>query len=43
MIKVKCIQKFRNKQGKIIGYRLQDVNGQTQDILANNLKEAIKK
>ena len=42
MIQTKCIQKFRDKQGKIYGYRLADVNGQTQDVTSDNLKLAIK-
>lgn len=42
MLTVKCIQKFRNKQNQIYGYRLQDINGQTQDVQPNNLKQAIK-
>lgn len=29
MIQAKCIEKFRDKQGKIYGYRLVDINGQT--------------
>ena len=42
MIQAKCIQKFRDKNNHIIGYRLQDINGQTQDVQADNLKQAIK-
>ena len=42
MIQAKCIQKFRNKQNQIIGYRLQDLNGQIQDVTPDNLKNAIK-
>lgn len=42
MIQAKCIEKFRNKQGKIYGYRLIDLNGQTQDVESNNLKRAIR-
>lgn len=42
MITVKCIEKFRNTSGQIIGYRLQDINGQTQESSADNLKKAIK-
>ena len=41
MIQTKCIQKFRDKSNKIYGYRLQDINGQTQDITSENLKKAI--
>lgn len=43
MIQTKCIQKFRDKKGKIIGYRLQDLNGKTQDVASDNLKNAILK
>lgn len=42
MIQAKCIQKFRNKQNKIYGYRLQDINGQVQDVTPEDLKNAIK-
>lgn len=42
MIQVKCIQKFRDNQGRIYGYRLADVNQQTQDVTSENLKKAIK-
>lgn len=42
MIQAKCIEKFRDKQGKIIGYRLIDLNNQTQDVKADNLKYAIR-
>lgn len=42
MITVKCIEKFRNSSGQIIGYRLQDINGQTQDATSDALKKAIK-
>lgn len=42
MIQAKCIQKFRDKQNKIYGYRLQDINGQVQDVTPENLKVAIK-
>lgn len=41
MIQVKCIQKFRDKNNHIYGYRLQDINGQTQDVQPKNLKQAI--
>ena len=33
MIQAKCIEKFRDNTGKIYGYRLQDINGQIQDVL----------
>ena len=41
MIQAKCIQKFRDKNNHIYGYRLQDLNGQTQDVQPKNLKQAI--
>ena len=41
MIYVKCIDKFRDGNGKIFGYRLIDLNGVTQDVMADNLKNAI--
>lgn len=41
MIQTKCIQKFRDKNNHIYGYRLQDINGKTQDVEPNNLKQAI--
>ena len=41
MIQAKCIQKFRDKNNQIYGYRLQDINGQTQDVKSENLKQAI--
>ena len=43
MIQTKCIQKFRDVKGKIYGYRLVDLNGQTQDVQPDNLKQAIRK
>lgn len=42
MIQAKCIQKFRDNSGKICGYRLQDLSGNTKDIQPNNLKVAIR-
>lgn len=41
MIQAKCIEKFRDKTGKIYGYRLIDLNDQTQDVTPENLKKAI--
>jgi len=41
MIQAKCIQKFRDKNNHIYGYRLIDINGQTQDVQPQNLKQAI--
>lgn len=42
MIQAKCIQKFRDRSNRIYGYRLQDINGSTQDVVPEQLKEAIK-
>ncbi|MBO5389455.1 MAG: hypothetical protein J6A59_15235 [Lachnospiraceae bacterium] len=42
MIQAKCIEKFRDKTGKIYGYKLTDLNNQTQDVKPENLKEAIR-
>lgn len=43
MIQAKCIQKFRDKNGKIYGYRLIDINEAIQDVTSENLKRAIDK
>ena len=42
MIQALCLQKFRNKNNQIIGYRLQDRNGNTLDVKSEYLKQAIK-
>lgn len=42
MITCKCIQKFRDKNNVIYGYRLVDSNGNTRDIVPDQLKQAIK-
>lgn len=42
MMQVRCIQKFRDSTGKIYGYRVQDINGVTQDVRPENLKQAIR-
>lgn len=42
MSKVKCIQKFRDKNNNIIGYRLQDSNGSTRDVTPQQLKAVMK-
>lgn len=42
MIVCKCIQKFRDNKGKIYGYRLIDLNQQTQDVTPDDLKRAIQ-
>ena len=36
MIQAKCIEKFRDSNGKIFGYRLIDLNGVTQDVEPEN-------
>lgn len=41
MIQAKCTQKFRDKRNHIYGYRIVDLNGQTQDVKAEALKQAI--
>ena len=40
-MKVKCIQKFRGKHNKIIGYRLVDDKGNVKDVKAEKLKQVI--
>ena len=42
MIVCKCIEKFKDANGKIYGYKLQDINGGTIDVVPKELKEAIK-
>lgn len=41
MIQAKCIEKYRDKSNKIIGYKLVDLNNKTQDFSADALKKAI--
>lgn len=41
MINAKCIHKFRDNHDRITGYRLVDINGQTNDISSEDLKKAI--
>ena len=41
MVTVECIQKFRDKQNRIYGYRLQDNQGNTRDTTPQQLKNAI--
>lgn len=41
MIICKCIEKFRDKQGRIYGYKLIDANNQIKDMTSNALKKAI--
>ena len=43
MIQAKCIEKFRDKTGKIYGYKLIDIDDKTIEISAKNLKDAIEK
>lgn len=42
MIQATCIQKFRDKRGVIVGYRLQDSNGAVNDVNSLQLKQAIR-
>lgn len=42
MIQAKCVQKLRTSNNKIYGYRLVDINGKTQDVRPEYLKDAIK-
>lgn len=42
MIQVRCIKKYRDKSGRIYGYRLADMDGRVQDVDAEDLKEAIE-
>ena len=41
MLHAKYIEKFRDSKGRIFGYRLVDLNGQTQDVESEKLKLAI--
>lgn len=42
MIQAKCIEKFRDKQGKIYGYKIQDKNGREKNVTSKELKCAIE-
>ena len=42
MIQAKCIEKFRDVSGKIIGYRLQAYDGSVTDIFADAVKDMIR-
>ena len=42
MLKVKCIQKFRDKNNIIIGYRIVDQNGNMKDVSSESLKQVIQ-
>lgn len=41
MVKARCIQRFRNKNGAVYGYRIQDMNGQTMDVTPGQVRESI--
>ena len=41
MITLKCIDKIRDNSGKICGYTLQDLNGDTKTVASESLKRAI--
>lgn len=41
MLKLKCLEKIRNNNGRIIGYRLEDAFGTVREIQPKPLKEAI--
>ena len=41
MVRCKCIGKFRNKHGIIIGYRLQDYDGKVMDARAEIVKRCV--
>jgi hypothetical protein len=41
-IQVKCIEKFRDKNNTIVGYRLADINGKTIDVKPDTLKNFIR-
>ena len=40
-IQVRAIQTFRDKNNRVIGYRLEDVAGNTQDVPSDKLNDAI--
>jgi hypothetical protein len=40
-MKATCVYKYRDSSGKIIGYKIQDANGNTQDIGSIELKNLI--
>ena len=42
MLQAACIQKFRDKNNQIYGYRIQDSTGATRDVKPEALKNAIK-
>lgn len=42
MIQAKCVEKFRDKNNHIYGYRLKDSQGNTKDVGTDQLKNAIK-
>lgn len=43
MVEVTCTYTFRNKNGGIVGYRIQDRNGEVRDIKKDVLKDLIKR
>ena len=42
MIKAKCLQKIRDKNNHILGYKLQDINGNIREFNAKYIKEQIQ-
>lgn len=42
MIQVRCIEKIRDKNNHIIGYKIQDLTGETRTIDKARLKEAVR-
>ena len=42
-MRLKCVQKIRNKNNTIIGYKIQDSQGNIRDISSKDLKQAIVK
>lgn len=41
MLSLNCIGKFRDKHGRIVGYRLVDQSGRVRDVSSRNLKDSI--
>ena len=42
MIKVNCVKRFKDNNGRIYGYRLQDIYGNTRDFKPEDLKDEIR-
>lgn len=42
MLKIKCIKVFRDEHNRIIGYRIIDEHKRVNDVMADQLKEAIR-